>query len=188
MRMFLGMRYLGLPFWHARAWFPWYVIVASRDSAWSHSIGSALRLKVFPHFAVRANGENCDVRDNRSIIPLRHSHQKTKHFFLYLVTTGVRPTVPTRVFRKNLWVKWLSGFYIFYVLGIMCEGSIWGSATKSKITNSHDLFIHLFAEQKHSKIINMQHLQHLIFSEGLVHDFPKGNFVSRKPSSHVHTD
>ena len=69
MRMFLGMRYLGLPFWHARAWFPWYVIVASRDSAWSHSIGSALRLKVFPHFAVRANGENC------------HSHQKTKHFF-----------------------------------------------------------------------------------------------------------
>ncbi len=37
----------------------------------------------------RANGENCDARDNHSIIPRRHSHEKTKQSFC-LVTTGVK--------------------------------------------------------------------------------------------------
>lgn len=58
----------------------------------------SLEAQGFPPF--RGPGQWWELRrfrDNRSIIPRRHSHQKTKQFFLYLVTTGVRLTVPTRV-------------------------------------------------------------------------------------------
>ena len=84
----------------------------------SHSIGSALRLKfpVFPHFAVRANGENCDVlgitvassRDATAI-------KRPSNFFCTWWPLVSGPQSQRQCRNPNLWVKWLSGFYIIYM-------------------------------------------------------------------------